>query len=392
MLPLALLAAAQLAALAVLVARLARGRDRRPPVEPLANADRAPHTTVSVIVPTLNEVHRLGRCLEGLHVQGAPLAEVIVVDSRSTDGTVEMVDAMARRDGRFRRVTDDPLPAGCVGRPWALDHGFRRANGEWVLGVDADTVPEPGMVAATVAAAVKHGYDAVSFAPRIVARSAGARWLQPALLATLVYRSGPAGADAPAEQTMANGQCFLMKRAVLEQAGGYGVARSSFCDDITVARHLATSGARVGFLDGPSLFSIEMYTSFAETWREWGRSLGMKDATRPTRQWLDIAFLALAQGAPALVLASLALAPAGVRGSAAWWTLLGINAMLVVLRVLLLAASRHSFARRGLAYWLSPLADPLAAARIFTSTVRRPRRWRGRAYGREVPARAPAAR
>ena len=35
---------------------------------------------------------------------------------------------------------------------------------------------------------------------------------------------------------------------------------------------------------------------------------------------------------------------------------------------------------RGFAFWLSPLADPLAALRICISSLRRPKAWRGRNY------------
>ena len=76
--PLAVLLAAQLVALVVLCARLARGRRRLPPVEP--RPDGVHDTSVSVVMPARNEAARIGPCLAGLHAQGPPLVEVIVVD------------------------------------------------------------------------------------------------------------------------------------------------------------------------------------------------------------------------------------------------------------------------------------------------------------------------
>ena len=372
---LTLLLAAQLAALVVLTARLSRGRRRLPPVEPLPAGLR--DTTVTVVVPTRNEAARVGPCLAGLGAQGAPLAEVIVVDSRSTDGTPAMIDAMAARDARFRRMTDPPLPPGRVGRPWAIAAGCAEARGEWVMVVDADVAPKPGMVAGAVAAARRHALDAVSFAPRILAPSAGARWLQPSFLATLVYRFGPAGADvAGADRAMANGQCLLVRRSTLEAAGGYGVSSRSYCDDVHFVRHLAARGARVGFLDGPGLLDVTMYETAAATWRGWPRSLGMPDTTRVSWRWLDGAFLLLALGLPLPVVLALAAGLASSAGglAAALW---GVNLALLALRVLLLVASRHSFAERGVFYWLSPLADLPAAVRVVMTTIERPREWRG---------------
>src|SRR5690606_39622458 len=80
-----LVAAAQAAALLLLVSRLMPGRRRRPPIDPAPAAARS----VSVVLTTLDEAHRVGRCLDGLIAQGPEVAEILVVDSRSGDGTRE---------------------------------------------------------------------------------------------------------------------------------------------------------------------------------------------------------------------------------------------------------------------------------------------------------------
>jgi dolichol-phosphate mannosyltransferase len=181
---------------------------------------------------------------------------------------------------------------------------------------------------------------------------------------------------------MANDQCFLARRDVLDAHGGYAAARASFADDVTLARALARAGRRVGFLDGSRLYDVRAYTSAREAWREWGRSLDLKDATSPARQWGDVAFLLVVQGTPLLALALLLLravrnVPLGADGQA----LLATSSVLVAVRVLLQFALAGSYAVRGAPFWLSPLADPRAALRILLSTLRRPTRWRGREYG-----------
>jgi dolichol-phosphate mannosyltransferase len=375
--------AAQIPAVALLLSRLVRGPFRR---APLLSQSPAPDLlgAVSVIVPTLNEAARIQPCLDGLSHQSYELREVLVVDSRSEDGTPELVKDAAIQDPRFRVMTDDPLPTGWVGRPWALHSGFSNMAPEstWFLGLDADTQPQPGLVASLVRAAIADNLDAVSLSPQFILKYPGEIWLQPALLMTLVYRFGPAGeANATAERVMANGQCFLCRQSLLKDLGGYTSARNSFCDDVTLVRHLAANGARVGFLDGAKVLKVRMYEGAAETWREWGRSLDLKDASSRAQTYGDLWFLTAVQGFPLLLV--LLFASSGVSTPMVWGAL-GLNVVLVVIRVALVGAIAPSYdlsgARGRWLFWLSPLADPLAVLRIALSSFQRPTQWRGRVY------------
>jgi dolichol-phosphate mannosyltransferase len=375
--------AVQIPAVALLLSRLLRGPFRQPPLLPQSPAPDL-LGAVSVIIPTLNEVDRLQPCLDGLSHQSYELREVIVVDSRSQDGTPQLVKQTALQDPRFRVMTDDRLPTAWVGRPWALHSGFNHMATEstWFLGLDADTQPQPGLVASLVRTAIAQNLDAISLSPQFILQYPGEIWLQPALLMTLVYRFGPAGeANSTPERVMANGQCFLCRQSVLKELGGYTSARDSFCDDVTLVRYLAANGARVGFLDGAKVLKVRMYEGAAETWREWGRSLDLKDASSRAQTYGDLWFLTAVQGLPlflVLVFGLCGVCTPMVLGA------LGLNVALVVIRVALCAAIAPSYdlsgARGKWLFWLSPLADPLAVLRIGLSSFQRPKQWRGRVY------------
>jgi dolichol-phosphate mannosyltransferase len=372
----------------ILLSRLLKGARRRPPLEPIVPTPEQ-LGTVSIVVPTLNEVERIAPCLAGLSRQSYEVREIIVVDSNSQDGTQERVKAIAVKDPRFRLMTDEPLPPGWVGRPWALQAGFRHssAQSEWILGIDADTQPQAGLVASLIAVAKEEAYDLVSLSPQFILQNPGEWWLQPALLMTLLYRFDSAGVEAQGpERVMANGQCFLGRRSVLTQLGGYTRAASSFCDDVTLARHAASQGFKVGFLDGAKVIKVRMYEGAAETWQEWGRSLDLKDATSPAQLWGDLWLLLMVQGLPlpaAVILWSYSLLghtfPTVIAAA-------GLNLFLLLIRFALLWAIASSYERSSkLAsdswlFWLSPLADPLAVLRLFLSAQQRPKRWRGRVY------------
>jgi glucosyl-3-phosphoglycerate synthase len=101
------------------------------------------HATVSVIIPARNEeatVGAIATAIRSTFIQSVPLVdEVIVVDSRSVDGTA----AVARAAGAFVVSQDDiirglPPMHGKGGAMWA---GLAAASGDVVAFIDADVDP-----------------------------------------------------------------------------------------------------------------------------------------------------------------------------------------------------------------------------------------------------------
>ena len=374
----------QLPATAVLLSRLVKGASRQLPIQP-GKATPDLLAAVSVVVPTLNEAERISPCLAGLSQQSYEVREITVVDSYSKDETPKLVKAASQKDPRFRLINDEALPPGWVGRPWALHNGFKHSStqSQWILGMDADTEPRAGLIAGLVKVANAEGYDLVSLSPQFILKYPGECWLQPALLITLLYRFESAGVDTDiAERVMANGQCFLCRRSVLAAVGGYTSAKSSFCDDVTLARNIAAQGYKVGFLDGSLVLKVRMYEGALETWKEWGRSLDLKDASSMSQVWGDLWLLLSVQALPLFIVLYFCLMPHSL--ALLPLLLLGLNSFLLVIRwaLLLAVASAYDFstAKGGWLFWLSPLADPLAVLRIFLSANRTPTQWRGRSY------------
>ena len=355
----------QAVAAATVGLRLLPGARRPAPLQPRTGPlPDAP--TVAVIVPARDEERRIGPLLAAVAAD-PQVHEVVVVDDESSDATA----AVAR--GAGARVVDGrPLPAGWVGKPWALQQGLEAVTSKWVVTLDADVVPRPGFVGALLDAATAGGWDVLTVGPRFVLGGPGEQLLHPAMLATIVYRFGaPAGTVSP-RRAMANGQCLVARRGRLVELGGFGVAAGHLTDDIALARGLAARGASVGFLDGSRLVEVDMHDSVAEVWREWGRSLPMADATPPVQQAADLAVVWLAQALPLPRLL------AG-RGTA-------LDVALVALRLALGAATAGSYRRPAPLTWAAPVADVPAAARLSWAAVRPMRRWRGREYPSGPPA------
>jgi len=344
------------------VSRLARAGRRRPAL--VIEGATVPTTTISVVIPARDEAARIGPLLEALR-RDPTVTEVLVVDDESTDATSDLAGRLGANV-----LLGAPLPTGWVGKPWALDQGVRAASGEWVVTMDADVEPARGLSGALVERATRDGLDLVSVAGRFACPTPALRWLHPALLTTLVYRFGPAGAlhAARPSRVVANGQCTAFRRQALLDAGGYVSAATHLTDDIALVRDLAARGWRTALLDGTGALRVRMHDDAAEAWRQWGRSLPMADATAAGPQLLDQATLLVAQALP---LVRLVLG----RGDA-------LDVALFAVRLGTLAGTRRAYERVDLAYWLSPLADPAAVGRVVWGAVRPGRTWRGRSYPR----------
>jgi len=93
---------------------------------------------VSVVIPAYNEELRLpvylNKIRQYLEERSALSIEVIIVDDGSRDGTAELAEAEAVRDGRFRLVRQLPNQ----GKGAAVRRGVMAARGHYVLYADAD--------------------------------------------------------------------------------------------------------------------------------------------------------------------------------------------------------------------------------------------------------------
>lgn len=110
------------------------------PLSPLSE-----DTSVSVVIPTLNEENYLPMLLKSLDEQTHLPCEVIVVDSGSTDSTVDVVMASSHLFPVHVVLIDK---YGCVGL--LRNVGAQRAKGDTILFLDADTVLPSGQIASVV--------------------------------------------------------------------------------------------------------------------------------------------------------------------------------------------------------------------------------------------------
>ena len=356
--------------------------------------------SVTVLVPVLDEADRLGPCLEGLIAQGPEVGAILVIDGGSTDGTVALIRKYAGRDARVRPIDATPVQDDWNGKAWNLQRGLDKdvSSAPWVLTIDADVRPRPGLVSALVARASGDDLTVLSGATRQRLSGLAEGLVHPPLLTSLVYRYGIPGATATEpDDIQANGQCMLIRRAALDGIGGFHDGRHSLCEDVTVARRLAATGHRVGFAETGDLVDVAMYGSAGDAWTNWPRSLTMRDRFSGHAVAVRLAEVALVQGLPVLVTAltvalrrrhrypnrvEVAVSGAGLGRNHAVAFVAHLNRALAVLRLGILIGMARAYRRPPWTYWLSPLLDGPVALRLIQSALQRTHTWRGRAITR----------
>jgi dolichol-phosphate mannosyltransferase len=335
---------------------------------------------VSVILPVVNEAARIRACLECLVAQPEAVKEILVVDGGSTDGTQSIVERYQARDRRVRLVDASPVPGDWTGKAWGLYAGLKStdARSQWVLCIDADVRCSPLLVPSLLAHAARTGVSTFSVATRQHLSGLGEALLHPSLLTTLVYRFGvPGKATHNLHQVQANGQCFFSRRETLSRTDAFRAAQLSLCEDITMARRLAECGEPVGFYESDGLVWVKMYEDWHETWRNWPRSLPMRDQYFGSREATGLLEVLLVQSLPLPLLAI-----AHAIGAPGW--LVAVTMSLVLTRVGVLIGAARAYERRPWTYWFSPLLDVPVALRLLTSALKRHQVWRGRVYIRRA--------
>ena len=237
-----------------------------------------PKPGVSIVIPARNEAHQIADCVASLRAQTLPPREIVVVDDGSTDGTADVVRALAGRlphdDVPVVLIEGEHPPEGWIGKNHAIVQGLPHATGEWILFTDADTIHAPELLASAVSHAQRHDLALLSLTGEQQAVGAWEKIVQPLVFRLLDFLYPMPVVNGPdPERAAANGIYLLIRRDAYERIGTHAALAGDVLEDVAIARAVRRAGYRTAFLRGGSLLFVRMYRDLRQLWEGWTKNL-----------------------------------------------------------------------------------------------------------------------
>ena len=229
--------------------------------------------SVTAIVPARNEEAVVAACIASLASQ-TEIAEILVVNDQSTDGTAGVVKSLMGKVPNLRLLETAGLPDGWVGKNYALWVGVQQAKSAWLLFTDADAEHERNSTSRALQIAQEQGAALVSFSPEQVTET----WYEKALIPYIYLRLAKRFSyekvnDPNSPAAAANGQFLMMRRDVYDAIGGHSSVAGEVLEDVALATRVKAAGHRISFGSGKGIVRVRMYRSFQAMWQGWKKNL-----------------------------------------------------------------------------------------------------------------------
>ncbi len=229
--------------------------------------------SVTAIVPARNEEVVIATCILSLASQ-PEIAEILVVNDQSTDGTASVVRSLMEKIPNLRLLEVGGLPDGWVGKNHALWVGVQQAKCAWLLFTDADAEHQRNSASRALQIAQAQGAALVSFSPEQVTEA----WYEKALIPYIYLRLAKRFSyervnDPSSPAAAANGQFLMMRRDVYDTIGGHASVAGEVLEDVALAMRVKAAGQRIWFGSGKGIVRVRMYRSFQEMWQGWRKNL-----------------------------------------------------------------------------------------------------------------------
>ena len=237
--------------------------------------------SIRAIIPARNEREVLPKTLPTVLNQDYPGDfDVILVDDQSTDGTGEIGRRIARETesrADLEVVEPPPTPDGWAGKVWALHNGFQRVKEDdpdliWLT--DADIAHETVTLKRLTNKLTAEELGMASIMADLRTESFWEKTLIPNFIYFFKMLFPFNWVNHPEKDTAAAaGGCILLRKSVLERAGGFESLSGAVIDDCSLARNLRDAGETGLWLGQSHLAkSVREYGGLRGIWNMVSRS------------------------------------------------------------------------------------------------------------------------
>lgn len=220
-------------------------------------SDSAPPDLLTVVIAARNEAGNIGPCLQSLLGQAA-VTQIIVVDDHSTDATASVVDSWRARDQRIVLLPAPDLPADWLGKSHALHFGAHQVSTPYILFTDADVIFGQGIMGAALRKMTVERLDHLGGHFFVDCRSVAEEICAP----VMVLSSGLALFGTAKSLGAATGAFNLVRTATYQTGGGHAPIKREIVDDVALARHLKSGGAKTEFVVMDDCLKVRLFVGF----------------------------------------------------------------------------------------------------------------------------------
>lgn len=225
--------------------RVAYGALRLPWIKDFIPAADRDCPCISLIFAARDEEEKLPAALTTLGAIDYPYLEIIAVNDRSQDRTGKILDEFALGHERLHVAHVDALPAGWLGKTHALQTGYERSTGDWLLFTDADVRFAPEVVRRSVSLMNERALDHLTLFGDVDMEGFWEKVLITFFGLAFHVATDPYRVTNPDSWTYVGVGAFqLLKRSAYEAAGTHRRLAMEIVDDMKLGKIVKQAGFR----------------------------------------------------------------------------------------------------------------------------------------------------
>jgi len=228
---------------------------------------------ISIIIPAKDEEDHIERSARAVLASDYERFELILVNDRSQDGTLEIMKKLALEDHRVKVTSVTALPKEWTGKTHAMFQGAAKSAGEILLFTDADTVLRSDALSRSLNFYIKENLDMLSLFPAFARRGfiEDAVYTHLALGISFFYPMSEVN-DRAKPGGIASGCFIMLRKSVYDEIGTWRSFRHEVTEDVALSKAVKAHGRKLMVLRGAGVISTKPFKGISEVCGFWKRT------------------------------------------------------------------------------------------------------------------------